>query len=170
MLIVYTGDGKGKTEAAFGLALRALGRGLKVGIVQFIKNKKKISGERIAIEKYKLPLDIYVLGAGFIWQEPKEFSSHEEAAKIAWNKAVELLNGEYDLVILDELNVALKENLLDVSTVAETLANFKNKKHICVTGRGAPKEIIEIGDYVTEFKEIKHPLKKGINAQVGIDF
>ncbi len=169
MLIVYTGDGKGKTEAAFGLALRALGRGLKVGIVQFIKNKERISGEIIAVDKYRLPLDVYILGAGFTWEKPRNFKSHKEAAETAWKKAVELLEKDYDLIILDELNVVLKENLLNLDTVLETLIRFKDKKHICITGRGAPKKIIEMGDYVTEFVELKHPFKKGAKAQLGID-
>ena len=170
MLIIYTGKGKGKTEAAFGLALRALGRGLKVGVVQFIKSMENASGEVVAIKKYKLPIDVFVSGAGFLWQKPKNFKSHKEAAEAAWKKSIELLEKDYDLVVLDELNVALRENLLDLNTVLETISKFKEKKHICITGRGAPKELIEIGDYVTEFDEIKHPFKKGIQAQRGIDF
>jgi len=170
MILVYTGNGKGKTEAAFGLALRALGSGLKVAVVQFMKNESWWSGEREAVKKFGIPIDIYVMGAGFSWETPKDFPSHKKAAEEAWEKCKVLLNSETDLVICDEINVVMSLNMLSVNEVVNYLKNKKENKYICLTGRNAPKEIIEIADYVTDFIEVKHPFKKGIKALKGIDF
>ncbi len=170
MILVYTGNGKGKTEAAFGLALRAVGAGLKVAIVQFIKNEGWFSGEREAIKKFNIPIEIYVMGAGFSWEAPKGFPSHKKAAEEAWEKSKDLMNSDADLIICDEINVAMSLNMLQVDEVVEFIKNKREEKHICLTGRNAPQEIIKVADYVTDFVEIKHPFNKGIKAIKGIDY
>ena len=173
MIIVYTGDGKGKTEAAFGLALRAVGTGLKTAIVQFMKTEEWWSGERNAIRLYSIPIDIYIMGAGFSWDRPKGFKSHEESAKKAWEKVKSLIRKGMEIIICDEINVALKLGFLNINEVCSLIeSSFKERKdrHICMTGRDAPKDILEISDYVTEFVEVKHPFSKGIKAIKGIDY
>jgi cob(I)alamin adenosyltransferase len=165
---VYTGDGKGKTSAAFGLALRAIGRGLKVYMIQFIKGGFDY-GE-LYVVKHLPRFKLVAYGRGeFI----KEGSTEEDRrlAKEALEHARRVLErGEYDVVILDEINVAMARNLLDVEDV---LALIKGKpKHIelVLTGRSAPEEIIEAADLVTEMREIKHPYRRGIKARRGIEY
>jgi len=165
MLQIYTGNGKGKTTAAFGLAMRAFGRNKKVGIVQFAKPEE--SGEYITAKK--LGIEIYHYGfPGFIIKKPRE--GDYEQAKLAWEKARYMISNNYDLVILDELNIALFYNLLNVVEIVEFIKNFKDKKEIVITGRYAKNELIEISDLITEMTEVRHYYEKGISAREGIEF
>lgn len=166
---VYTGDGKGKTSAAFGLALRAIGRGLKVYIIQFIKGGFDY-GELYIIDK--LPnLKLKAFGRGkFVTHQPPEkvdIAFAEEAFQLA-DKVVK--SGDYDMVILDEINVALNLKLISLKEVLELIRNKPKHVELVLTGRYAPNEIIEIADLVTEMKEIKHPYRKGCQARKGIDY
>ncbi len=170
MIIVYTGSGKGKTEAAFGLALRAVGSGLRTSIVQFMKTSEWESGERNALRIFSIPIDIYVMGAGFSWSKPKGFSSHKESALKAWEKVKSIFRDGADLVICDEINVVLHLGMLDIADVCGFIKSMNKDKHICLTGRDAPEEIIDLADYVTEFIEVKHPFSEGVNAIRGIDY
>ena len=166
---VYTGDGKGKTSAAFGAALRAIGRGLKVYIIQFIKGGFDY-GELYIVEK--LPnLKLAAFGRGkFV----TEVSPHEEDVKLA-GEALELAkkvvrSGEYDMVILDEINVALNLKLLKVNEALQLIKNKPMHVELILTGRYAPPKIIEMADLVTEMKEIKHPFAKGVKPRKGIEY
>lgn len=171
LIIVYTGDGKGKTTAALGLALRAVGAGLKVRMLQFIKGEWKPAELKAA--KWLAPaFSIEQLGIGFVTYKPKHpYEAHRQVAQVAWEKArAEIASENQDLLILDEINNALQLNLLSVKEVVGALQGKPETLHIVLTGRGAPLEIIELADLVTEMKAIKHPYKKGIRAQHGIDF
>jgi cob(I)alamin adenosyltransferase len=169
LLIVNTGNGKGKTTAALGVAFRALGHGIRVGIVQFIKGALA-TGEQGAVEMYPGMLELYTMGEGYTW-ETQNRGRDIEVARRTWQKARELLdNPTYGLVILDELNVVLKYEYLPLEEVLEVLRNRREDLHIIVTGRNAPQELIELADLVTEMKAIKHPYAKGIKAQKGIEF
>jgi cob(I)alamin adenosyltransferase len=166
---VYTGNGKGKTSAAFGLALRAIGRGLKVYIIQFIKGGFDY-GELYIVDK--LPnLTLKAFGRGqFITSKPPDkmdVALAEEALSLA-KKVVE--SGEYDMVILDEINVALNLKLISLEKVLELIKNKPKHVELVLTGRYAPGEIIEVADLVTEMREIKHPYKKGYPARMGVDY
>jgi cob(I)alamin adenosyltransferase len=166
---VYTGDGKGKTSAAFGLALRAIGRGLKGYIIQFIKGGFDY-GELYVIDK--LPnLELKAFGRRkFITEKPagkEDIKLAEEALALA-EKVVK--SGEYDIVILDEINVALSLRLINLEKVLELIKNKPKHVELVLTGRNAPSEIIEVADLVTEMKEIKHPFNKGYQARKGIEY
>ena len=166
---VYTGNGKGKTSAAFGLALRAIGRGLKVYIIQFIKGGFDY-GELYIIDK--LPnLKLKAFGQGkFVTQFPpskKDVEIAKEALELA-KKIVK--SGEYDIVILDEVNVAMSLRLIKTEQVINLIKEKPEHVELVLTGRYAPKEIIDIADLVTEMKEIKHPFQKGIPPRKGIEF
>ncbi|MGC8998496.1 MAG: cob(I)yrinic acid a,c-diamide adenosyltransferase [Candidatus Bathyarchaeia archaeon] len=166
---VYTGDGKGKTSAAFGLALRAIGRGLKVYIIQFIKGGFDY-GELYVVDK--LPnLTLKAFGRGkFVTEHPPSETDvrlAEEAFQLA-EKIVK--SGEYDLVILDEVNVALNLKLISIEKVLELIRSKPKHVELVLTGRYAPKEIIDVADLVTEMQEVKHPYKRGCQAREGIDF
>ena len=166
---VYTGDGKGKTSAAFGLALRAIGRGLKVYIIQFIKGGFDY-GELYIVEK--LPnLTLKAFGQGkFVTQIPpgeKDMKIAKEAFELA-KKIVK--SGKYDIVILDEINVAMSLRLVKTEEVIDLIKEKPEHVELVLTGRYAPKEIIDIADLVTEMKEIKHPFQKGIPPRKGIEF
>ena len=170
LIIVHTGNGKGKTTAALGLAFRALGNGLKVCMLQFIKGTWKY-GELKAAEKFE-NFEIIPMGKGFVnlgaeKPDPKDV----EAAKEAFDKAKEvILSKNYDMVILDEINYAILYKLIDVNDVLEVLKKKPENLHVVLTGRNAHEKIIEIADLVTEMREIKHPYQKGIKAQRGIEF
>lgn len=166
---VYTGDGKGKTSAAFGLALRAIGRGLKVYVIQFIKGGFDY-GELYAV-KQLVNLKLKAFGSGkFITEKPPR----AEDARFA-REALELAekvvaSGEYDIVILDEVNVALNLKLIEIGDVVKLAKNKPKHVELVLTGRYAPPEIIEAADLVTEMKEIKHPFKKGVPPRKGIEY
>ena len=169
LLLVHTGDGKGKTTAAFGTALRALGWGQRVGIVQFIKGKWK-TGERAFFNRFDDLLDYHVMGEGFTW-ETQDRERDIAAARAAWDKAVEMMgSGDYDLVVLDELNIVLGHDYLPVDEVVESLGQRHRRTSVIVTGRGAPPPLIQAADLVTEMQKQKHPFDAGIKALRGVDF
>ncbi len=169
LIIVHTGEGKGKSTAAFGTALRAMGRGYKVGIVQFIKGNWK-TGEGEFLKKNKKLCDHFVMGTGFTW-DTKNFKEDMKVARKAWEKCKEILaDPQYYLVIFDEINYVLKYNFLDVKEVVAALKKKPALKHVILTGNGAPKELIVIADLVTEMKCVKHPYYQGIKAQPGIEY
>ncbi len=166
LIIVHTGDGKGKTTAALGLAMRAFGAGLKVLILQFIKGVKR-SGELQALEI--LGVEVKQLGLGFITKE--NFAEQKKSARAALELAKKKISsGAWDLIILDEINYAVKFGLLDAEEILELIKIRPPQMHLVFTGRDAPPELIDKADLVTEMKLIKHPFKKGIVAQSGIEF
>jgi cob(I)alamin adenosyltransferase len=169
LLMVHTGAGKGKTTAALGLAFRALGQGFKVGIVQFIKGDTA-TGESEFVRKLNLPIELHTLGEGFTWKT-QDRERDIQAARRAWNKAVELLRDpSFHLIILDELNIVLRYEYLPLDEVLEELRNRREMLHVVVTGRNAKPELIEIADLVTEMTLVKHPYRQGIMAQRGIEY
>ena len=170
LIIVNTGKGKGKTTAALGMVMRALGHGFKVAIVQFIKGAWE-PAEKAVLSQWENQLDFLAMGEGFTW-ETQDRERDILKAQQAWEKAVSFINNsDYQLVLLDEVNVALKLGYLDVESVVNTLKEKPESTHVILTGRGAPKELIEVADLVTEMKLIKHPFKEqGIKAQPGIEF
>src|SRR6516225_933461 len=168
LIIVNTGNGKGKTTAALGVALRACGYGMRVIILQFFKGKWKY-GELRSAPKLET-LEIRPMGQGFTW-ESKDIEVDKRMVREAWQAAsAEILSGKYDLVILDEINYALSYGFLPVEDVVDFLKKKPPMLHVILTGRDAKPEIIEIADMVTEMREIKHPFQKGIVAQKGIEF
>src|SRR5215210_448111 len=169
LLIVHTGPGKGKSTAAFGLALRMLGRGQRVGVVQFIKGAWH-TAERDALEIFGEQVAWYTMGEGFTW-ETQDLARDVAAAERAWAKAVELMNDpSFGLVILDELNIALRYEYLDLAGVVSTLSNRRAGLHVAVTGRNAKPELIAAADLVTEMTLVKHHFAAGVKAQAGIEF
>lgn len=168
IVAVYTGNGKGKTTAALGLAWRALGRDLPVAVVQFIKGKWK-TGERIFAER--LPgLTFRVMGRGFTW-ESDDLSRDRAAAAAAWAESRALiLDGKHTVVILDELTYVLNYGFVPTADVIATLAARPRHVSVCITGRSAPDELCAAADLVTEMKSVKHPFEKGIRAQPGLDY
>ena len=166
---VYTGNGKGKTSAAFGLALRAIGRGLKVYVIQFIKGGFDY-GELYIVDK--LPnIKLKAFGRGRFVTEKPPGKKDVELAQEALALAEEVVkSGEYDIVILDEVNVALNLKLISLEEVLESIKNKPKHVELVLTGRYAPSEIIQIADLVTEMQEIKHPYKKGYQARKGIEY
>jgi len=166
LIIVHTGDGKGKTTAALGLAMRAFGAGLKVLILQFIKGRKR-SGELKALEI--LGVEVRQLGLGFITKE--NFAEQKKSARAALELAQkEISSDAWDLIILDEINYAVKFDLLDAEEILELIRIRPPQMHLVFTGRDALLELIDKADLVTEMKLIKHPFQKGIAAQAGIEF
>jgi cob(I)alamin adenosyltransferase len=169
LLIVHTGPGKGKSTAAFGLALRMLGRGHRVGVVQFIKGAWR-TAERDALEIFGDQVAWFTMGEGFTW-ETQDLARDIAAAERAWAKAVELINDpSFGLVILDELNIALRYEYLNLSEVVSTLSNRRPGLHVTVTGRNAKPELIAAADLVTEMTLVKHHFAAGVKAQAGIEF
>ena len=169
LIIVNTGSGKGKTTAALGLAFRALGQGLKVGIVQFIKGAIA-TGEAALAKKLNLPLEMHTMGDGFTWNT-QDRDKDIASARRAWDKAVSLLRDEtFGLVILDELNIVLKYDYLPLEEVLEELRNKRPMLHVAITGRNAKQELIDLADLVTEMKLVKHPYRLGVKPQVGIEY
>ena len=166
LILVHTGDGKGKTTAALGLAVRAFGAGLKVLILQFIKGRKR-SGELNALDA--LGIEVRQLGLGFITKE--NFDAQKKSAQAAIELAQrEILSGEWDLIILDEINYAVKFGLLGAEEILQLIKIRPPQMHLVFTGRDALPELIDAADLVTEMKLIKHPFQKGIAAQSGIEF
>ena len=173
LIMVHTGDGKGKTTAALGLALRAWGSGLRVMILQFIKGGWKY-GELEAIAKLgeiNGRIEIRPMGLGLMSKSEAEKQQHIEAAHKAMLEAEKIItSGEYDLVILDEINYAVKFGLIEIDDVLDLLDKKPAQEHILLTGRDAQPKLIDRADLVTEMKLIKHPFQKGIKAQRGIEF
>jgi cob(I)alamin adenosyltransferase len=169
LLIVHTGKGKGKSTAAFGLVFRALGNGMKVGIVQFVKGKWQ-TGERAALERFGEQVTMHTMGEGFTW-ETQDRARDIAAARAAWEKAKELvMDDQHDLVVLDELNIVLRYDYLDLAEVLGVLQTRPPMKHVVVTGRNAKEELIEAADLVTEMEQVKHPFRSGVKAQRGIEY
>ena len=169
LIIIHTGDGKGKSTAAFGTAIRAMGRGLRVGIVQFIKGKWQ-TGESKFFKNSKNQCDFISIGDGFTW-ETQNFAQDVKTAQKAWKKCCEFLHdGQHQLVIFDEINYVLKYNFLDTQDVLHELKKKPFFKHVILTGNGAPPKLIEFADLVTEMKCVKHPYYQGIAAQPGIEY
>ena len=169
LLIVHTGTGKGKSTAAFGLALRMLGRGRRVGIVQFVKGAWH-SAERDALERFGDQVSWHSMGEGFTW-ETQDLKRDIEAAERAWTKAEELMADEsFGLVILDELNIALRYDYLDLDRVLGVLGARRPDLHVVVTGRNAKPALIEAADLVTDMTLVKHHFAAGVKAQEGIEY
>jgi cob(I)alamin adenosyltransferase len=169
LLIVHTGAGKGKSTAAFGLALRMLGRGRRVGVVQFIKGAWH-SAERDALEKFGDQVSWHTMGEGFTW-DTQDLARDIAAAERAWAKACELMaEPALALVILDELNIALRYDYLELPSVIATLRARRPDLHVVITGRNAKPELIEAADLVTDMNLVKHHFAAGVKAQPGIEF
>ena len=175
LLIVHTGKGKGKSTAAFGLVFRALGNGMRVGIVQFVKGKWE-TGERVALEKFADQVTIRAMGEGFTW-DTQDRARDIAAAKAAWEKAKEMIEAcrspdrPYDMILLDELNIVLRYDYLPLEDVVAFLADRPEMLHVIVTGRNAKPELIEAADLVTEMTQVKHPFREqNVKAQKGIEF
>jgi len=170
LVIVHTGKGKGKSTAAFGMVFRALGHGMPVAIVQFVKGKWQ-TGERVALEKFGDLVSINTMGEGFTW-DTQDRQRDIAAARAAWERAEEIIAaGKHKLVLLDELNIVLRYDYLPL---AEVVAFIRDNKpadvHAIITGRNAADELIEIADLVTEMEVLKHPFRSGVKAQKGIEF
>ena len=169
LLIVHTGKGKGKSTAAMGLAVRAIGNGMKVGIVQFVKGVWA-TGEREVLDRFPELCTIKAMGEGFTW-DTQDRQRDIAAARAAWDYARQLLaDPSYQMVILDELNIVLRYDYIPLDEVLETLRDKPENLHVVVTGRNAKEPLIEIADLVTEMTQVKHPFRSGVKAQVGIEF
>ena len=170
LIIVHTGKGKGKSTAAFGMVFRALGHGMPVAIVQFVKGKWQ-TGERVALQKFGDLVSINTMGEGFTW-ETQDRQRDLKAARAAWDRAKAVIAaGTHKLVLLDELNIVLRYDYLPVEEVTAFLRDEKpNDVHVVVTGRNASEALIEIADLVTEMEVVKHPFRSGVKAQQGIEF
>jgi cob(I)alamin adenosyltransferase len=169
LLIVNTGPGKGKSTAAFGLALRMLGYGRRVGIVQFVKGAWH-SGEKDALATFGDKVAWYTMGEGFTW-ETQDLKRDIAAAERAWAKALELMaDPSFGLIVLDELNIALRYDYLDLDAVVSALKSRREGLHVVVTGRNAKSALIDAADLVTEMVQVKHQFAAGVKAQQGIEF
>lgn len=169
LLMVYTGTGKGKSTAAFGMGLRILGHGMKLGVVQFIKGALH-SAERTILGSNP-NCDFHVVGAGYTW-DTQDRAADMATAAIGWAEAVRMINDpSYDMVILDELNIVLKYQYLDLAEVLAVFAARREMLHIVVTGRHAPESLVELADLVSDIRPVKHPYQvQGIKAQKGVEF
>ncbi len=169
LILVNTGKGKGKSSAAFGMVMRCLGHGMKVGIVQFIKGAWS-TGEATFLARFPELVTIKTLGEGFTW-ETQDKARDLVAAARAWDAAKAMLADDtLRLVLLDEINVALRYELVDLAAVLEALAARPATQHAVLTGRNAPEALIEAADLVTEMTLVKHPFRSGVKAQAGIEF
>jgi cob(I)alamin adenosyltransferase len=169
LLVVHTGKGKGKSTAAFGMVMRCLGHGLKVGVVQFVKGRWE-TGERGLLERFPELVTIKTMGMGFTW-ETQDRARDIAAARAAWEQAKALMaDPAYHLILLDELNIVLRYDYLPVAEIVETLTARRPGLHVVVTGRNAKPELIEAADLVTEMTMVKHPFRSGVKAQAGIEF
>ncbi|MFP4615106.1 MAG: cob(I)yrinic acid a,c-diamide adenosyltransferase [Thiohalorhabdus sp.] len=167
VIIVNTGTGKGKSSAGFGMVARALGHGQRVGVVQFIKGKFA-TGEEAFFRQFD-GVTYHVMGEGYTW-ETQDRERDTEMAEAAWEKARALLRDEsVSLVVLDELNIALKKEYLDLPTVIEDLAGRPPMQHVVITGRGAPQDLMEVADTVTDMRKEKHAFEAGVKAQKGVE-
>lgn len=169
LIIVHTGPGKGKSTAAFGLALRALGNGFRVGIVQFVKGKWQ-TGERAILAGFPDRVTIKAMGEGFTW-DTQDRARDIAAARAAWEEAKRMIaDTAYRMVILDELNIVLRYDYLPIGEVLAVLAAKPRDTHVVITGRNAKPEMIDAADLVTEMTLVKHPFRSGVKAQAGIEF
>ena len=169
LLLVNTGPGKGKSTAAFGLLLRMLGHGRPCGVVQFIKGAWS-TGERQVLEGFGPLVEWHSMGEGFTW-ETQDRAQDIAAARAAWERSKEMiLDPAIDFVILDELNIVLRDDTLPIAEIVAFLKDRPLTKHICITGRNAKPELLELADLVTEFGEVKHPYHAGFKAQKGVEY
>lgn len=169
LIIVHTGKGKGKSTAGFGMVFRAIGHKQKVAVVQFIKGAWE-TGERDVLDHFAEYVDVYVEGEGFTW-ETQDRERDIAAAQKGWKRAKDcILSGDYKMVLLDELNIALRYDYIDIADVLDVLNQKPDDVHVIITGRNAKDELIEIADLVTEMTQIKHPFRSGVKAQACIEF
>jgi cob(I)alamin adenosyltransferase len=169
LLIVYTGAGKGKTTAALGMALRCIGHGMKVAVVQFIKGAIDTAEER-SLKSFGDRVVFLRMGEGYTW-ETQDRERDTKFAQQAWATVCDFLHDpSYAMVILDEFNIALQHEYVSLSDVLPILQARPPMQHVVVTGRGAPAELIDAADLVTEMKQLKHPFRKGVKAQQGVEF
>jgi cob(I)alamin adenosyltransferase len=169
IIIVNTGNGKGKSSSAFGMAGRALGHGMKVGVVQFIKGAMS-TGDELFLRRFPDEVSFHAMGEGYTW-ETQDRERDIVKARQAWEQAKRFLSDSaYGLVVLDELNIALKYRYLDVHQVIADLLDRPAMQHVVITGRGAPPELIEVADTVTEMNVVKHAFAAGIAAQAGTEW
>jgi cob(I)alamin adenosyltransferase len=168
VLLVNTGNGKGKSSSGFGMVARALGHGMRVGIIQFIKGSDT-TGEEKFFKQFP-EVSYHVMGEGFTW-ETQDMQRDKQVAETAWQQAAKMLSDEsFDFILLDELNIALKNKLLDIEKILPDLENRPHMQHVVITGRGSISPLIEIADTVTEMKMVKHAFKDGICAQKGVEY
>ena len=168
LLLVLTGNGKGKSSSAFGMLARSMGHGMQCGVVQFIKGRNS-TGEELFFRRFPEQVRFHVMGEGFTW-EPQDRQRDIAAAEAAWEVSRELLRDpSIGLVVLDELNIALKHGYLDLDRVLSDLQARPPMQHVVVTGRGAKPEMIDLADTVTEMGVIKHAFQAGIKAQKGVE-
>jgi len=169
LLMVHTGKGKGKTTAAMGLAVRAVGNGMKVGIVQFVKGVWN-TGEREVLKRFPELCVMKAMGEGFTW-DTQDRERDIAAARAAWQAAKDMIADEsFRLVVLDELNIVLRYGYLDLDEVVGTLRGRRPDLHVVVTGRNAKETLLEAADLVTEMTEVRHHFRDGVKAQLGIEF
>ena len=168
VIVITTGNGKGKSSSGFGMVARALGHEMKVGIVQFIKGTFS-TGEEAFFRRFPDEVEYHVMGEGFTWETQNKEQDILTASK-AWEEAKRMLNDEsYDLILLDELNIALKYQYIPIENVLSDLKNRPKMQHVIITGRSAKQELIDIADTVTEMKDVKHAFRSGIKAQKGVE-
>ena len=169
LLMVFTGNGKGKTTSALGMALRSAGHGLRVCFIQFIKGSWKY-GELEAVKRFSDLIEFHVMGKGFTWKS-EDIRKDRAAAREAWKFACEAIqSGRYHLLVLDEFTYLLNYGMVEQEAVLKALAARPDGLHVAVTGRNAPGRLLEAADLVTEMHAVKHPLQSGIKAQKGIEF
>jgi cob(I)alamin adenosyltransferase len=169
LLIVHTGTGKGKSTAAWGLAMRTLGHGRRLGVVQFVKGRRE-TGERFFLARFPELVEVKVMGEGFTW-ETQDRERDIAAARAAWAETLRMLaDPDLHLVILDELNIVLRKDYLPVDEVVNGLLGKRPDLHVVVTGRNAKPELLEAADLVTEMTLVKHPFRSGVKAQLGIEY
>ena len=169
LTIVHTGKGKGKSTAAFGMVCRALGHGMRVGVIQFVKGKWE-TGEKKVLEAFSHKVTVHTMGEGFTW-DTQDLNRDIAAADAAWSQAkVMMQDPSYSMILLDELNIVLRYDYLSIDDVVKTIKGKRGDLHIIITGRNAKEELIEISDLVTEMTMIKHPFRSGFKAQAGIEF
>ena len=167
LMIVFTGDGKGKSTSGFGTVTRAVGHGLKAGVVQFIKGTWEC-GERVLLQK--AGVEFHVMATGFTW-ETQNREQDQQAAQLVWQEAKRMLaSDEYDVVLLDELTYMAAYHYLDVDEIVAAITNRPLHQHVIITGRGCHRALLEIADTVSEIKNVKHAFDSGIKAQKGIDW
>ncbi len=169
LLLVHTGDGKGKSTAAFGTVIRSLGWGHSVAVVQFVKGKWRV-GEREFFDRLEGLVTWFTMGEGFTW-DTQDRDRDMAAARTAWRKSLELVtSGDYDLVVLDELNIVLRDEYLEVNEVVQGLLERSRRTSVIVTGRDAKPELLKQADLISEIKAVRHPFENGFKARRGIDF
>ncbi|WP_313534759.1 cob(I)yrinic acid a,c-diamide adenosyltransferase [Sphingomonas sp.] len=169
LLIVHTGKGKGKSSAAMGMVVRAIGHGMKVGVVQFIKGAM-MTGEKAVFDAFPQQVEFKPMGEGFTW-DTQDRARDIAVTRTAWDEVKRMIaDPSYDMVLADELNIALRYDYLPLDEVLAVLEARPEMKHVIVTGRNAPDALIEAADLVTEMTQLKHPFRSGVKAQRGIEF